>query len=324
MLESDAGLDMSRLALNLSGYVNGVAARHREVATSMFPGYAIHRITNGVHSQTWATPAFRALFDAYLPGWDDDPALLRNAIGLPAEAVWQAHVAAKASLLEAIHARTGRALAPDVCTIGVARRATAYKRTSLVLKDPERLRAIVRRQRLQFVFAGKAHPQDAPGKALIREVHAAAHALREDVPVVYLADYDLALAHLLVGGCDLWLNTPARRQEASGTSGMKAAHNGVPSLSVLDGWWLEGHVEGVTGWAVGPLEVAPGDDPDEVDARDLYDKLAEVILPLYHDARDRWITVMQHAIALNASYFNTHRMVQQYVLHAYGSGRSPP
>jgi len=310
--DHEGRLNMTSLALNLSAFVNGVAERHAQVSRTMFPGYGIHHITNGVHSATWTSEPFQRLFDRHFPGWRTDPAMLRNAERIPEVEVWEAHAEAKSALLAAIRARTGRVLDPEALTIGFARRATEYKRADLVLSDLERLRALAReRGRLQLVFAGKAHPRDEPGKALIRRIHAAARALGDKVPVVYLPDYDLALAKLVTSGADLWLNTPQRPLEASGTSGMKAAHNGVPSLSVLDGWWIEGHIEDVTGWSIGGLS-----SQSDSDATDLYAKLQR-ILSLFHRDRAGWIQVMRHAVALNASYFNTHRMVQQYVVNAY-------
>ncbi|HEU5056763.1 MAG TPA: alpha-glucan family phosphorylase [Kofleriaceae bacterium] len=311
-------LNMTALSLGLSGYVNGVARRHAEVSREMFPGYGIHHVTNGVHSRTWTAPDLAQLYDEHLPGWATDPFLLRNAARIPNDALWPAHARAKAALLAEVRARTGQALDPEALTIGFARRATPYKRADLVFSDLDRLRQVARESGpIQLVFAGKAHPRDEGGKALIRRILAVAGELGPEVPVVYLADYDLALGRTLVAGVDLWLNTPERPLEASGTSGMKAAHNGVPSLSCLDGWWVEGHVEGVTGWSIGPATTLPAGEAAGVDADDLYRKLASVIAPLYHRRREEWIAVMKNAIALNASFFNTHRMVQQYATDAY-------
>jgi starch phosphorylase len=313
MLGGPERLNLTVLGLNASGFVNGVARRHGEVSRGMFPGHAIHYITNGVHSRSWTSGPLRALFDRYLPGWSEDPAMLRHALRLPAEELWAAHLEAKAELLHAVRERTGVALAAEPLLVGFARRATAYKRADLVVSDLDRLRAMARATGpLQVLFAGKAHPRDAEGKRLIERIVTAGAALAPDVPVVYLPDYDLELAARLVSGSDLWLNTPEPPLEASGTSGMKAAHNGVPSLSVVDGWWGEGLVEGVTGWAI-----ENGDGSRAAAAESLYRKLESVVLPLYHRNREGWIDVMRHAIALNASHFNTHRMVQQYAANAY-------
>ena len=317
MVGGGARLNMTRLALNLSHYVNGVALRHQEVTETMFPRYGIHQITNGVHSATWTAAPMAALFDRHISGWRNDPFMLRNAIELPEGEVWRAHLQAKDHLLERIRAQTSRILRTDVLTIGFARRSTAYKRTSLLFTDMRRLRALGGRHGVQLVFAGKAHPHDEAGKQLISEVLAKAHELGDDLPIVFLENYDMDVARDIVAGVDLWLNTPLRPLEASGTSGMKAAHNGVPSLSTLDGWWLEGHVEGVTGWSIGSKEPMPEHEANTADAADLYDKLEHRIIPLFYGDGDGWVDVMRNTIALNASFFNTHRMVRQYVQHAY-------
>lgn len=311
----DGRLNMTALALNLGGFVNGVAKRHGETSRSMFPGYGIHHVTNGVHSATWTAPAFRRLYDSYLPGWDGDPAMLRNAGRISDREIWAAHREAKGALIARIRSSTGRMLSTDALTIGFARRATEYKRPNLIFSDVARLRRIVAAHGpLQLVFAGKAHPRDEVGKDIIRRIVAISRVLGDEVPVVFLPNYDMEVARLVTAGVDLWLNTPKRPLEASGTSGMKAAHNGVPCLSILDGWWIEGHVEGVTGWSIGGL--ATTNDDDRADAEDLYRKL-EIILPRFHCDHMGWIDVMKNSIALNASYFNTHRMVQQYVANAY-------
>lgn len=318
MLGGNDRLNMTLLGFNLSRYLNGVAKRHEEVSREMFPGYAIHHITNGVHSRTWTCDSFRALYDRHLPGWDNDPALLRQAIAIPRDEIRTAHIVAKARLLTAIRERTGLSLSVDSLTIGFARRATPYKRADLVFSDIGRLLDIAKDcGPLQFVFAGKAHPNDYGGKEFIRRIVAIARKIENQVPVVYLENYDLDLGKLIVSGADLWLNTPQRPLEASGTSGMKAAHNGVPSFGTLDGWWVEGHIEGLTGWSIGERGEAPPESMNRQDAAALYEKLGSTIVPLYYRQRERWIDVMRQSIALNASYFNTHRMVQQYVTNAY-------
>ncbi len=321
MLGGQERLNMTLLALNLASYVNGVAKRHGEVSQQLFPGYAIDAVTNGVHSFAWTCDAFRRLYDRHIPGWARDPFSLRHAINIPPGEIWQAHLEAKGALLEQVRRRTSCALSVETLTIGFARRATAYKRADLLFRDPGRLANVTRQAGpLQLVFAGKAHPRDEPGKDLIRGIFRAAEAMNHEVAVAYLEEYDIELARLLTSGVDLWLNTPLRPLEASGTSGMKAAHNGVPSLSVLDGWWIEGHVEGMTGWSIGRgPDVPPGDAEGESrrDAAELYEKLERVIVPLFYRERAGWIDVMRRAIAFNASFFNTHRMVQQYAANAY-------
>lgn len=320
MLGGKNRLNMTLLALNLSRYVNGVAKRHGEVSQEMFPGYSIDSITNGVHSFTWTCDSFKKLYDRHIAGWVNDPFSLRYAVSIPKGEIWDAHVEAKRRLIDEVHRRTGMSLKHDVLTIGFARRATLYKRADLVFSDPGQLMEIASTVGpIQLVFAGKSHPKDDPGKDLIRRVFHFARQLKDQIPIAYLENYDMELGKLLTSGVDLWLNTPLRPLEASGTSGMKAAHNGVPSFSTLDGWWIEGHIEGVTGWSIGPgpQDLHGQDAANEQDARELYHKLRTVIAPMFYRDRDRWIDIMRQAIAFNASFFNTHRMVQQYAANAY-------
>jgi len=317
-----ASLNMTHLALGLSNYVNGVAKLHGVVSRKMFPNVPIEAITNGVHAATWASPPLRDLFDRLIPSWREDNYSLRGALGLPPEEVWAAHLLAKHDLLEAVRRKTGLKLDAETFTIGFARRATGYKRADLILSDLDRLRQIAKNAgAFQIVFAGKAHPKDAGGKEIIKKIFKAKKALKKTVPIVFLDDYDLDLGGKLTAGGDLWLNTPQYPLEASGTSGMKAALNGVPSLSILDGWWVEGHIEGVTGWSIGePHRSEPAPDiatNNAADAESLYSKLENVILPLFYEERSRYLAVMQHAIAINGSFFNTQRMVQQYITDAY-------
>jgi len=314
----DPALNMTFMGLHLSHYINGVTKRHGEVSRSMFPGYPINAITNGVHSLTWTAPAFRLLYDRHIPDWRQDSFSLRYALGIPLEAIRQAHQEAKQRLIEEVNRRVNAGFDHDVFTLGFARRATGYKRPDLLFHDPAWLRRIAQRYgSLQLVFAGKAHRRDEHGKALIRQIIQQGEVLGPEVKLVYLPNYDLGLAQLLTAGVDVWLNSPLPPYEASGTSGMKAAHNGVPSLSVLDGWWLEGHVEGVTGWAIGSRDDLGAGQHDEAAARSLYQKLEDVILPLYANEPHRWAELMRYTIALNASFFNTQRMLTEYVAYAY-------
>jgi starch phosphorylase len=314
-------LNMTELALRVSHFVNGVAMRHGEVSQDMFPRYPIRSITNGIHPATWASPSFSELFDRFIPEWRWDAYSLRYAVGIPAEEIALAHEQAKVALLDHVDRAGGVGMDREVLTIGFARRATAYKRATLIFRDLEQLAAITERcGPLQLVFAGKAHPHDAEGKAIIRQVVEAGKALGERVKVAYLPGYDMTLGRLMCAGCDVWLNTPIPPQEASGTSGMKAALNGVPSLSILDGWWVEGCVEGVTGWAIGEDGEEPERSPsarDRAHAEALYEKLATAVLPRFYRERGRYVEMMRCAIALNASFFNTHRMVLQYLYDAY-------
>ena len=311
----DGELNMTYLALSLSHYVNGVAKKHGEVSQLMFAQYKIDAITNGVHVATWAAPSFQKLFDRRMPGWREDNLMLRYALGIPLAEIWDAHAQAKRALLARVNSETQAEMDEDMLTLGFARRATPYKRADLLFHDLERLKAIAARAgKLQIVYAGKAHPKDKGGKELIHHVFEAREALRSSIKVVYLPNYDWRLGQLLTAGVDVWLNTPQPPMEASGTSGMKAAVNGVPSLSILDGWWIEGCVEGVSGWAI---DHAEGDDSRMHDANSLYDKLERVLIPLYYRNRDGFAEVMRYAVALNGSFFNTQRMVTQYVAKAY-------
>jgi len=313
-LLSDGELNMTRLALRGSRYVNGVSIRHAEVTRQMFPDAPIHAITNGVHARTWTSAPFADLFDRHVPGWRRDNVYLRYADVISPAEVDDAHRRAKAVLFDELQRRTGEAFDPAIFTIGFARRAAGYKRAGLVLSDPERLQAIAREAGpILLVYGGKAHPHDAEGKALIRHVIEAGAALRDSVRFVYLENYDMRLAATLTAGVDVWLNTPVRPLEASGTSGMKAALNGVPSLSVLDGWWIEGCIEGVTGWAIG--EESANSDP-AADAFALYDKLEHVAATFYRQP-EVFSRVRRCAIALNGSFFNTQRMLVQYAMNAY-------
>ncbi|HKS81848.1 MAG TPA: alpha-glucan family phosphorylase [Candidatus Acidoferrales bacterium] len=312
---TDNALNMTHVALETSRYVNGVAMKHGAVSRGMFPEYSIRAITNGVHAGTWTSPAFQDLYDRNIPEWRRDNLYLRYAIGIPLQEIRQAHSRAKHELTETIFRLTGVQLDETVMTIGFARRAAAYKRMDFVFSNLERLKWIARHVGpFQIVYAGKAHPHDEPAKALIQRVFKAMAALRGSIRVVYLQNYEMRLARLLTSGVDLWLNTPQRPQEASGTSGMKAALNGVPSLSVLDGWWHEGHVEGATGWAIGHSELL---DSAGEEIASLYDKLEHAILPLYYGQKDAYVEVMRSTIALNGSFFNTQRMVAQYMMNAY-------
>jgi len=318
---SGAFLNMTYLALNLSTYVNGVAKQHGETSRQMFPEVPIEAITNGVHAATWTSPAVQQLFDRYIPSWREDNYSLRGALGLAPEEVWSAHLIAKHELLEEVRKKTGLKFDPDLFTIGFARRATGYKRADLILSDLERLRHIAKTAgRFQIIYAGKAHPQDGGGKDIIRHIFQAKKALRKVVPIVFLDEYNLDLGLKITSGVDLWLNTPQFPMEASGTSGMKSALNGVPSLSILDGWWVEGHIEGVTGWAIGESRrsITPAATTDNrAEADSLYEKLEQTILPMFYKDRTRYLEVMKHSIAINGSFFNTQRMVQQYITDAY-------
>jgi starch phosphorylase len=303
-----AGLRLARIA-------NGVAELHGETAREMWKhvdGAApIISVTNGVHAPTWQDARVRA---ALVP---DKPRDRQDA------ELWQAHQDMKGELIAEVRARTGTQLAVDRLVIGFARRAAAYKRADLILGDEKALRRLFERG-VQIVYSGKAHPRDLAGKALVTKLVAAAKAHAGSI--AFLEAYDMRVGALLTRGADIWLNNPRRPLEASGTSGMKAAMNGVPNLSILDGWWPEGCEHGVTGWKIGDPD--PEDDPfdekDEarVDKRDrelLYHVLEREVLPAYAD-RGRWTAIMRASIAMSQWRFSSDRMVQDYVNKVY-SGR---
>jgi starch phosphorylase len=312
-------LNMTYLALSLSKFTNGVTEAHMEYSQKLFPGYHIYEVTNGVHSRTWTCSYFKELFDKHIRGWTHEPQLLVRADEIPEKAVWEAHLKAKQDLIDFINKKAGVQFDLNAVTLGFARRATSYKRANLIFSDLERLRQVRRKGDLQLVFAGKAHPRDVEGKKLIEEIYSYKTQLKNDVKIAYLEDYNMDMAAVLTSGVDVWLNTPLPPMEASGTSGMKAAHNGVINFSVLDGWWVEGCIEGVTGWAIGPNHNEDLTDYQRrrMELEDLYGKLEFLILPTFYHDEDLWIDMMKKSISKIAYYFNSHRMMRRYVTEAY-------
>jgi starch phosphorylase len=311
-------LNMTQLALNMSRFINGVAKKHGEISRNMFPGYQIDSITNGVHPNSWVSEIWKTLYNRYIPGWALNPERFKDVFKIPDEEYFARHQVAKRALLRFVNHETQAGLDYDLLTIGFGRRATPYKRADLIFSDIDRLTAICE-DKVQFIFSGKAHPMDTAGKELIRKIVDVSHILRGKVKIVFIENYDMFVGGLMTAGVDLWLNTPKRPLEASGTSGMKAALNGVPSFSVLDGWWIEGCEEGVTGWSIGPepLETNMANYDDSRDINDLYDKLEKVIIPKFYNDHSSWLQVMKGAVAKNGRYFNTHRMLREYSEKAY-------
>jgi starch phosphorylase len=312
-------LNMTLLALNLSKYTNGVTEAHMEYSRKLFPGYHIQEITNGVHSYTWTCQYFRRLFDKYIRGWANEPDLLVRVDAVPNEELWEAHMKAKEELFDFVRRKTSSGLDIDVLTLGFARRATEYKRATMVFSDLGKLEEVEKQGKIQLVFAGKAHPRDEMGKRLIRDIYGYMDRLKNEIEIVYLENYDMEMAGKLTSGVDVWLNTPLPPYEASGTSGMKAAHNGVINFSVLDGWWIEGCVEELTGWAIGPSpnEALSEDERRKRELADLYNKLEYLIIPKFYEERDSWIGMMKNSIGKVAYYFNSHRMMRRYATDAY-------
>ena len=318
-LAGEDKLNMTLLALNLSGFQNGVTKAHTKQSLKLFPHYAIRAITNGVHSNTWTSPSFHQLFDKYIPGWASEPELLVRIDLVPNCEIWEAHVENKKNMMTFLKEKTGEDFDQNALTIGFARRATGYKRAKLIFSDLNRLREISKMRPLQLVFAGKAHLRDINGKDLIKEIFWYMKELKRDIKVAYIENYDMQIAAKLTAGVDVWLNTPLPPMEASGTSGMKAAHNGVVNFSVLDGWWIEGCIEGVTGWAIGPLpdQTVTEEERRKQELEDLFNKLKYLIAPKFYDERDVWVEMMKNSIGKVAYYFNTNRMMRRYITDAY-------
>jgi starch phosphorylase len=320
-------LNMTILGLNLSRFANGVAKMHGDVSNVMFPHHCIDFITNGIHVFTWLHEPFRKLFDRYAPLWRKDPKYLRQAEMIPTSEIWEAHLQCKRELFALIERTLSVRFDPEVFTLGFARRSAAYKRSTLLFHDLDRLIAIAESgPGIQLVFSGKAHPRDLEGKKNIRRIHEYRQEIEKrtsKLKLVYLPNYDMEKGFYITGGVDVWANTPLRPHEASGTSGMKAVLNGVPNLSILDGWWVEGCIEGITGWAIGEAEANSELGLEELarlDSNSLYSKLENAVLPRFYGHRDEWIEMMRHTISLDASQFNTHRQMEQYVCKAYFSG----
>jgi glycogen phosphorylase len=313
-LAGTARLNLTLLGMNLSGYINGVSRQHADTARQMFPRHRIHAVTNGVHLGTWTHRSFARLYDRRIPRWREEPELLVRALHLAEREVWDCHQVAKRELLQRVRRATEVSLEPETLTIGFARRMTAYKRPLLLFEDPGRLGLLASRRRFQVLLAGKAHPHDKAGREAVQRLHELARELDGRLSCVFLANYDMEWAKALVAGCDVWLNTPMPPMEASGTSGIKAALNGGLNLSILDGWWAEGCVEGVNGWSI---PHSKGTHTDRRDAASLYDRLEHVVLPCFYNEPQRWRAMMKQAIGHVGSYFNTRRMLRQYATEAY-------
>lgn len=307
-------LNMTMLAAWRSRAVLGVSHKHGEVSRKLLGMPEIGSVTNGVHGAFWTDRGIAALLDRYAQGWREDPARASRAQSIPLAELGQAHADAKRRLVERINRETNAGFDADAFTIAFARRATAYKRPDMLLSRPDHLREIARRVGpIQIVMGGKAHPHDHAGKMLMQKVMRTMNGLTPDIRCAYLPNYDIDLAQSLVSGADVWVNLPIPPLEASGTSGMKAACNGVPSLSTWDGWWMEGGEHGVTGWTVG--DGREGGAHDDADV--LYHLLEHEIVPLFYKNQEGYLTVMRNAIAKNAPRFAAARMVQDY-LKVYG------
>ncbi len=317
-------LNMTSLAMSCSRYMDAVSKKHAETASKMF-NRGIEHITNGVHSATWASASFQKLYDKYCCGWRRNAELLARAKIIPLEEIWNAHMTEKRRMIKLVNSAEKTDMSPDVLTIGFARRVAKYKRANLIFYDINELSRIGE-GKLQIILAGKAHQCDEPAKHLLKELFFHIGNAGNKIKCAYLEDYNMDLGKLLTSGCDVWLNTPLAPLEASGTSGMKAAHNGVPHFSTLDGWWQEGWKEDITGWHIGKEHNNShdiGTDSEEaqkirgMDAKCLYEKLENVIMPAYYSNGKKFREIMRNTISINASYFNTHRMMKEYAEKAY-------
>jgi starch phosphorylase len=354
--EPDAGFNMTALALRLARYRNGVSKKHGEVSRRMWQSLwtefpedesTVDHITNGVHVPTWIEPKLQLLFNKYLgPEWlaeHDNPLIWQSIEKIPDEKIWKTHYWLKIKLIDAIRERSrlrwardranpsvalagGALLDPSLLTLGFARRFATYKRAELIFYDFERLKMLLndRWRPLQIIFAGKAHPADDPGKRILQRIFNLSRDPAMGGRIAFVEDYGEQLAQYLVHGVDLWLNTPIPPMEASGTSGMKAALNGVPQLSIMDGWWMEGY-NGKNGWAID--HQFSDDTRDQADAGEIYRILEKEIIPLYYDVSEEgvpngWVKVMKESIKSNAAKFSARRMVKEYVETFYARGRN--
>lgn len=305
MVKNDR-LHMTELGLYFSRAANGVSKLHGSVAQEMFPQFKIGHVTNGVYHPGWMGKSFRELFDEQLPGWREDPSQLLRIDEISDEKLEWAHWSHKHFLLGYANSQTQKALSPGLLTLGFARRAAEYKRARLIFRDLDRL-AEIGKGKIQIIFAGKAHPMDEHGKEIIRDIVQNANKLAGKVKVTFLENYNIWLGRIITSGVDVWLNTPLRPHEASGTSGMKAALNGIPNLSIMDGWWAEACRDEVNGWAIGN----PSETDDESDAADLYSTLEEKVIPTFYDNRKKWLSIMREVIKTSVR-FTAHRMIHGY------------
>jgi len=320
-IAGEDALSMTTLAMTLSKITFGVSRIHGDVSRSLLNNQDVRYITNGAHHIEWTSPEMQALFDAHIPGWRDNPSLLSQGyLNLPNEELWKAHQEAKKRLLAVVNAQSEIPFELDRLTLVTARRIVPYKRPELLYANLMRLKEVAQ-GKLQIIHAGNAHPHDAFSQDVIKHIIERSRELKDSVRIAYLPNYSPDLAKLLVSGADVWLNTPTRLLEASGTSGMKACLNGVPNLSTLDGWWIEGfEMDPESGWRIGPLAQAlNAEDTRQIDAEDLYTQLQYEVIPTYeYPGRQRWIHRMKRAVKLMGQ-FNAHRCVREYAEKAWNT-----
>ncbi len=325
-LEDNDELNLSWLAIKNAKNVVAVSRKHKFVSEQIFEGYRLKYVTNGIHHIKWASAHHKMLYAKYINGWEDDPDLLRGAACIPDNEFAQAHILSKETLVEMVNSESDASFIPENFTIAMAKRITHYKRNNLILSNPNKLIEIAENKgNIQIIFAGKAHPADPDGLAMIKSIHNASQYIAsktKKIKIAFLENYNIHKADIILAGVDLWLNNPVRPLEASGTSGMKASLNGVPNFSVLDGWWLEACMEGINGWGIGPrpawTDLSYSDDVQ--DLNDIYGKLEFNILDLYYKNFSDYLKIMKMAVSTIAPHFNTHRMVSEYVTDLYLTG----
>ena len=325
-LEDNDELNLSWLAIKNAKNVVAVSRKHKFVSEQIFEGYRLKYVTNGIHHIKWASAHHKMLYTKYIKGWEDDPDLLRDVACIPDNEFAQAHILSKEALVEMVNSESDASFIPEDFTIAMAKRITHYKRNNLILSNPNKLIEIAENKgNIQIIFAGKAHPADPDGLAMIKSIHNASQYIAsktKKIKIAFLENYNIHKANIILAGVDLWLNNPVRPLEASGTSGMKASLNGVPNFSVLDGWWLEACMEGINGWGIGPrpawTDLSYSDDIQ--DLNDIYGKLEFNILDLYYKNFSDYLKIMKMAVSTIAPYFNTHRMVSEYVTDLYLTG----
>jgi glycogen phosphorylase len=309
-------INFTKLSLFASKFSNAVAKRHEEVSDKMYPEFSLDHVTNGVHIDTWVCSGLGMIYDKYLTGWKNDPNILRQIGVVPDEEIESNHHKNKINLCDYVNDKYHKNLDPNIFTIGFARRTVGYKRADMILTQLERLKTIAKKyNKIQIIFSGKAYPTDDEGIKLIKSLVDASKIIDPYLNIVFIEDYDMAIAKKMVLGVDLWLNNPIPPLEASGTSGMKASLNGIPNFSILDGWWVEGHLEGITGWSIGE-DLCVGDVCKLIEIEDLYSKLENQIYHAWND-KAKWARMRKTCIALNGTYFNTYRVVQEYILKGY-------
>jgi glycogen phosphorylase len=326
----DGAVNLSRLASKYSGVTNAVSLKHSFVSERVMGHNHITYVTNGVYHRRWVHPEMKKVFNTHIPGWEESPSMLVKAVGIPSEALAQAHSNAKRALVSLVNNRGGPAFEEGPLTICMAKRITGYKRNGMILGDPGRLQRMAEGiGTVQVVVAGRTHPRDNVAKGMLADILRKADDLNRStskVRVAVLENYDIDMAKILVAGSDVWLNNPRRPLEACGTSGIKAAMNGVLNLSTNDGWWLEGGIEGVNGWGIGKRtewndlsESREGEDEG-----DLYSKLSSVVLPLYYHDQEMWREMQRRSIATVGPLFNSYKMVEDYVSKVYSRAAQSP